>query len=405
MILESDIQGVIDQQRQRLNVLSSGLPREININSRSLSSHALIISGIRRCGKSTLMLQLMQQNPDKSTLYLNFESPLLYGFSLPDFARLDRIIGKTEAQTLLFDEIQMVEKWELYVRQKLDEGFKVIVTGSNASLLSRELGSKLTGRHISQELFPFSFNEFLKFKSLTPTYESICQYMVDGGFPEFLKSGDKLQLSTLFDDILIRDIVARYGIKDIKSLQRLASFLVSNIGNKVTASRLKRPLSIGATSTVLTWFSHLELSYLFSFLPVYSYSVKAQIINPRKVYSVDLGMVDSISLKSTDDHGRKLENLIFLHLRRLNRELYYFDNKSSECDFVVMKNGKPKQLIQVCYELSSDNLDREIKGLTESMRFFNLKKSMIVTLKNSDKIKKDGNTIDVLPAHELLTKS
>jgi uncharacterized protein len=300
----------------------------------------------------------------------------------------------------------MVDKWELYVRQKLDEGFKVIVTGSNASLLSRELGSKLTGRHISQELFPFSFSEFLRFKSLTPSFESVGQYMQSGGFPEFLKSGDKLQLSTLFDDILIRDIVARYGIKDITSLQRLASYLVSNIGNRVTATRLKQPLSIGATSTVLTWFSHLELSYLFSFLPVFSHSVKAQIINPRKVYSIDLGMVDSISLKSTDDNGRKLENLIFLHLRRSNRELFYFDNKNSaECDFVIMKNGKPKQLIQVCYELTPDNLEREIKGLTEAMRFFNLKKGMIVTLRESDKLRKDEYTIEVVPAHELITKT
>lgn len=403
MILESEISGVIDQQRQRLNGLTSGLPREIKINTRNLSSHALIITGIRRCGKSTLLLQFMQQNPEDRTLYLNFESPLLYGFSLPDFARLDRIISNTEVTTLLFDEIQLVDKWELYVRQKLDEGFKVVVTGSNASLLSRELGSKLTGRHISQELFPFSFKEFLKFKSLTSSSESILQYMQSGGFPEFLKSDDKLQLSTLFDDILIRDIVARYGIKDIKSLQKLASYLVSNIGNRVTATKLKQPLSIGATSTILTWFSHLELSYLFSFLPMYSHSVKAQLINPRKIYSIDLGMVDSISLKNTEDYGHRLENLVFLHLRREHKELYYFDNKSSsECDFVVMKNGKAKKLIQVSYLLTTDNIEREINGLKEAMLFFNLKRGYIITLAGKDKIKVDGLEIEVMPAHELL---
>lgn len=403
MILESEISGVIDQQRQRLNGLTSGLPREIKINTRNLSSHALIITGIRRCGKSTLLLQFMQQNPEGRTLYLNFESPLLYGFSLPDFARLDRIISNTKATTLLFDEIQLVDKWELYVRQKLDEGYKVIVTGSNASLLSRELGSKLTGRHISQELFPFSFKEFLKFKSFTSSSESIRQYMQSGGFPEFLKSDDKLQLSTLFDDILIRDIVARYGIKDIKSLQKLASYLVSNTGTRVTATKLKQPLSIGATSTILTWFSHLELSYLFSFLPMYSHSVKAQLINPRKIYSIDLGMVDSISLKSTEDHGHRLENLVFLHLRREHKELYYFDNKSSsECDFVVMENGKVKKLIQVSYLLTPDNIDREINGLKEAMLFFNLKRGYIITLTEKDKIKVDGLEIEVMPAHELL---
>ena len=171
----------------------------------------------------------------------------------------------------------------MYVRQKLDEGFKVIITGSNASLLSKELGTRLTGRQITQELFPFSYSEFLKFRVLAPSSESLKTYMQTGGCPEFVKNGDEEQLVALFDDILIRDIVARYGIKDIKSLHRLASFLLSNIGNRITATKLKQPLSLGATSTVLSWFSHLELSYLLCFLPMFSHSTKAQLINPRKV--------------------------------------------------------------------------------------------------------------------------
>src|SRR5664279_4690659 len=316
VILESTISYVIEQQKIRFSLRDTGLTRELIPAVKSLSSHALIISGVRRCGKSTLLMQMMKLMDSEAVLFLNFESPQLYEFALSDFTRLDHIIEQKGASILFFDELQLVEGWEMYVRQKLDEGFKVIITGSNASLLSKELGTKLTGRHISQELFPFSYSEFLAFRGLAPSEESLTTYMHTGGFPEFVKNGDEEQLATLFDDVLIRDIVTRYGIKDIKSLHRLATYLISNIGNRVTATKLKQPLSIGATSTILSWFSHLELSYLVSFLPMFSHSTKAQLINPRKVYAIDLGLVDVISNIMTEDMGRKLENLIYLHLRR-----------------------------------------------------------------------------------------
>jgi len=401
MILESIIEQVIEQQKERLRSRDTGLKRELIPATKSLSSHALIISGVRRCGKSTLLLQIMKNMDEGSVLYLNFESPQLYDFSLSDFKRLDNLIAQNRTKTLFFDEIQLVEGWEVYIRQKLDEGFHIIITGSNASLLSKELGTNLTGRHISQELFPFSYREFLSFKSLTPCIESLREYMIDGGFPEYLKTGDQEQLATLFDDILIRDIVTRYGIKDIKSLQRLASYLVSNIGNRITATKLKQPLSIGATSTILSWFSHLEFSYLFVFLPMYSHSVKAQLINPRKVYAVDLGMVDAVSKTLTEDVGRKLENLVFLHLRRKYSELYYYHEKG-ECDFVAMKRGTVAELVQVCYELTSDNLNRELNGLLQAMKFFNIQKAIIVTFANTDFIKETTYEIEVLPAYKYL---
>jgi predicted AAA+ superfamily ATPase len=403
MVLEGVIVRVVEQQKTRLTIRDSGLKRELNPATQSLSSHALIISGVRRCGKSTLLMQMMKGMNDERVLYLNFESPQLYEFSLSDFTRLDNVIAQKAANTLFFDELQLVEGWEMYVRQKLDEGFQVIITGSNASLLSKELGTKLTGRHITQELFPFSYSEFLAFKTLTPSAESLRTYMLTGGFPEFVKSGDEEQLATLFDDVLIRDIVTRYGIKDIKSLHRLASYLVSNIGNRITATKLKQPLSIGATSTILSWFSHLELSYLVFFLPIISHSTKAQLINPRKVYAIDLGLADVISDTLTEDVGRKLENLIFLHLRRKYTELYYFDEKG-ECDFVAMKNGAVSKLVQVCYELTTDNLKRELNGLLQAMQLFNKKKATIVTFANTDYIEKDGFEIEVIPAYNYLLK-
>jgi predicted AAA+ superfamily ATPase len=401
MILENTIAQVIEHQKQRFSSRDCGLKRELVPDMRSLSSHALIISGIRRCGKSTLLMQMMKAMDEKATLYLNFESPHLYGFGLSDFTRLDNIIAQKGVNILFFDELQLVEGFEMYVRQKLDEGFKVIITGSNAAMLSRELGTKLTGRHITQELFPFSYTEFLAFRGLKSSPESLREYMSAGGFPEFLKTGDEEQLASLFNDVLIRDIVARHGIKDIKSLQRLASYLVSNTGNRITATKLKQPLSIGATSTVLTWFSYLELSYLVTFLPMFSHSTKAQLINPRKVYSIDLGMANAVSNVMTEDSGRRLENLIYLHLRRKYNELYYF-HETGECDFVAVKNGKTEELVQVCYELTSDNVQREITGLLQAMHFFNKRKGTIVTFTDSDLIKKDGCEIKVIPAHKYL---
>lgn len=404
MILESVLAHVIDQQKNRFSLKDTGLTRELVPATKSLSSHALIISGVRRCGKSTLLMQMMKSMDPEMLLFLNFESPQLYEFSLTDFTRLDSLIAQKGASTLFFDELQLVEGWEMYVRQKLDEGFKVIITGSNASLLSKELGTRLTGRHITQELFPFSYSEFLTFRNLVPSSESLKNYMQTGGFPEFVKNGDEEQLAALFEDILMRDIVTRYGIKDIKSLHRLAIYLISNIGNRIAATRLKQPLSIGATSTILSWFSHLELSYLVSFLPMFSQSTKAQLINPRKVYAIDLGLVNIISNNMTLDLGRRLENLIFLHLRRKYTELYYFDSKG-ECDFVAMKNGQVVELVQVCYELTPDNLKRELNGLTMAMRYFHLNKATLVTFSDTDVIKQADDEIEVVPAYSYLMGS
>ncbi len=402
MILESEIRQIAAKQRSVFLNRETGLSRELEPATQNLSSHALIISGIRRCGKSTLLIQMMQSlNPD-DFFFLNFDTPQLYGFNARDFTRLDKVIEKSEAGLLFFDEMQLVTGWEMFVRQKLDEDFQIVVTGSNATMLGEELGTRLTGRHITQELFPFSYTEFLSFRLLEPNQESLAKYMKLGGFPEFLKSEAPEQLLMLYDDILMRDIVARYGIKDIVSLKRLANYLLANIGNRISATKLKQPLSIGATSTVLSWMSYLEQSYLFGFLPMFSYSTKAQLINPRKVYAIDTGLVHAMSVSKTEDNGRKLENLVYLHLRRKHREMYYFNNRG-ECDFVVFENGSPKELIQVCYELTPDNVDREVAGLLDAMKFFNFETAKIVTFDDSDEIEEDGYKINVVPGHEFLS--
>jgi uncharacterized protein len=353
---------------------------------KKIKTHAHILSGIRRCGKSTFFLQLLKLNYPEA-FFINFDDPRLAGFENNDWLRLDEIIKEYQSNVLFFDEIQIIGEWEKYVRQKLDESYQVYITGSNASLLSRELGTKLTGRHIGYELFPFSYTEFLKFKNLQTSEESLLKYMKIGGFPEYVKTKDNEILLQLFNDILIRDISVRYGIRDHKTLQRLALFLISNVGNRITGTALKKQFGFGSTVTALEYLSHLEMSYLFFFVPKFSYSLKVQSVNPRKVYAIDNGLIQVNSISFTENIGNKFENLIFLHLRRKSSEIYYFTEKG-ECDFVLFKHGKLVELVQVCAELNQDNLDRETNGLFEAMSFFNVKTGTIITLNQNDKISK-----------------
>jgi predicted AAA+ superfamily ATPase len=400
MIPESAINQIFTSQRENNLTRDIGLQREALQGFPDLSSYAMIVSGIRRCGKSTLLFQLLKKRYPEA-LYLNFEDPRLYEFEMKDFARLDKVIAATGSKVLLFDEIQIIPEWERYVRQKLDEGFKMVITGSNASLLSKELGTKLTGRHITKELFPFSYREFNLFRKLKPSVDSLLQYLHTGGFPEYVKQGANEILNHIFDDILIRDIAVRYGIRDVKTLQRLALYLVSNVGNLVTANRLKNLFEVGSSNTITEHLSHLEDCYLFHLIPKFSYSLRKQMVNPRKVYAVDTGMISVNSGSFTDDDGRKLENLVYLHLRQRYREIYYFSEKG-ECDFVVFANGHAVEAVQVCFDLNPDNLDREVNGLMEALTSLNLEKGKIITVRQQDRYEKEGHLIEVIPCHEFL---
>ena len=401
MILKSILVQIIKSQQSSYSVREAGMKREFWALIKPQLSHALIVSGIRRGGKSTFLLQYLKSKFPKA-FYLNFDDTRLVDFEKSEWMKLDEIIAESKSKVLFFDEIQIIEGWERYVRQKLDESFRVFITGSNASLLSRELGTRLTGRHISKELFPFSFTEFAKYKKLAVSYKSVAEYLKIGGFPEFVKTGNTDLLTQLFNDVLIRDIAVRYGIRDLKTLQRMALYLISNVGNRITGTKLKKQFDLGATATVMEYLSHLETSYLFFFVPRFSYSLKSQLINPRKVYSIDTGLINVNSASFSDNYGSLFENMIFLALRRKHSEIFYFSQKN-ECDFVVCVNGKVKELIQVCYELNQDNLEREANGLYEAMRFFNIKKGLIVTLNQTDNLFNNGMTIAVLPAHKFLT--
>jgi predicted AAA+ superfamily ATPase len=402
MLLKSDIKKIWELQRETVSKAETGVPREVLSDFVIPAKQTLILTGIRRCGKSTLLYQLIAKKYPEA-FYLNFDDNRLYGFDNSDLLRLDEVINETSSRVLFFDEIQEVDGWERYVRQKLDENYKVVITGSNASLLNHELGTKLTGRHLNIELFPFSYNEFLKATKMKGGEESVTSYMNNGGFPEYLSAGREEILSDLFEDILIRDIVVRYGIRDIKGLQRLALWLISNTGNRLTGSKLKQTVGISATSTIMEYFSHLESVYLFHFVPCFSYSVRSQMITPRKLYSADNGLITVNSASFTDDRGRKLENIIYTHLRLAHKSVFYFSGKS-ECDFIVIRKGKKPLVFQSCHTLDRDNLDREIGGLYEALTFFKQNEGIIVTLNQTDIFRSNGLTAHVIPVWEFLEK-
>lgn len=403
MIQQAVLQRIIEIQKKKMLRFGTGFSRAILPNMPSLQSHALIITGIRRCGKSTLLQQMIGTDNHKK-LFLSFEDPRLFNFELPDFEILDTIIENSGSEALFLDEIQNIDGWELYVRQKLDEGFTIAITGSNASMLSRELGTKLTGRHISKELFPFSYTEFLEFKGWQADEKSLQKYMNIGGFPEFIKSNNPDILTGLFQDILNRDIIVRHGIRDARSLKNLAVYLASNVGNLVTASKLQQPLNIKTAATILDYFSFLEDTYLVNFMPKFSYSLKVQMVNPRKIYVIDPGIINIASSSFTEDKGHLLENLIYWELRRQGKKLYYYNENRAECDFVVMENEKMECAIQVCYELLPENREREICGLTDAMDFFKLDNGLLITFNQRDAFLHNGKRIEVLPAWEFLTR-
>ena len=369
-----------------------------------LPSFARIITGVRRCGKSTVVQMHFLK---KSAFYLNFEDTSLYGFDTKDFEILNEAIEKFSKENsckyLCFDEIQSVNGWEIFVHRKLEENYLVIVTGSNASLLSWELGTRLTGRHLDYEMFPFSFQEFCVLKKLKVNTNSFSKYLTQGGFPEAIKNESDEILQRLFDDILTRDIAVRHSIRDVRTLKILSLYLASNCGNLISGSKLSAQLGIKTNVTILEYLSYLEQCYLFFFVPKFNYSAKAQSVNPKKVYCIDTGMIQSVTLSSNADMGRMLENAVFIELRRRTKNIWYYSESSFECDFLYGHDSVPENAVQVCYELTSENREREVRGLVETCRKFPGVKPLIVTFNQKDKISYDGMIIETIPAVEFFT--
>src|SRR3989338_2000930 len=316
MMLKENLKNIIKSQRENLALLEEGIEREALKQIDIKIPFALVLSGIRRCGKSTLLRQLMKKVG--GFYYFNFEDPRTANLEISDFQKMDEIFleeyGKQDYY--FFDEVQNLAKWELVVRSILEKKKHVAITGSNASLLSRELGTRLTGRHIRHELFPFSFREFLVLADKKPDINSFEEYFAKGGFPEYLKVKKAEILQELLNDIIIRDIAVRYKIRNLKTIKEMALYLLTNIGKEFSYNALKKIFNLGSTNSAISFVSYFQDSYLLFTVPKSDYSLKKQLVNPKKVYSIDNGLSGINSASFSEDKGKMLENMVLMHLRK-----------------------------------------------------------------------------------------
>ncbi|MFH1049251.1 MAG: ATP-binding protein, partial [Patescibacteria group bacterium] len=372
--------------------------------------HTVIIAGIRRVGKSTLLLQIMNEFYKKDCYYLNFEDERFIDFTSQDFNALYEIFAETmgEKKVFFLDEIQNIPSWENFVRRMQDQRFKFFITGSNATLLSKELGTKLTGRYVLIELLPFSFKECLSFQeiyfdknSLFQTSEraklknSFSLYLENGGMPEYLQYQKKELLVRLYEDILYRDIIARYEIKETKALREISLYLLSNLANLFTYNNLKKIAGLGSANTAKNYVEYLENSFVLFSVNLFSFSLKKQYYAPRKIYCIDNGLANSISFKFSENRGKFLENLVFLELLRRKNEVYYYKTKNNlEIDFLIKEKNAPSALIQVAQKLDDTKTKaREIKSLIVALGELNLSNGLILTEDEEGLVEQEGKTI------------
>lgn len=415
-----EIRTLLVEQREEILGKDLGIEREklAEISKYKDTPFPVVISGLRRAGKSTLLSQLAHKfYPENDYFYVNFEDERFLTFTVSDFTKLHELLIELfgNQKIFLLDEIQNVEGWERFVNRMINSNYKFYITGSNASLLSKELGSKLTGRYIPVELFPFSWEEYLTFNKISvpdlTRLTTIQRGRLKNAFSDYLKKGGIAQSlqypelpihKTLYDDIINRDIGARYKLPDTKPLRELTFYLLSNIASLVSYNKLKSLLQLGSVNTVSSYIGYLEASWLLFVVSRFAYSVKKQQIANKKVYCIDTGLVKSVAFSFSEDRGKFLENTVFLNLRRLYGEdiYYYKTRKDHEVDFYL---SKKKTFIQVSQSLVNPTThQREVQALLEAMEEVEESTGMIITEDEKETLELEGKTIIVLPVYEWL---
>ena len=420
----SDIEKVLLEQQDELEALEGEVlihrPEEdlINLNSKL----AQVVIGVRRSGKSTLCFNALRK-AGVHYAYANFDDERLEELETKDLDNvlqtLYKIYGKFDY--LFLDEIQNIDGWPLFVNRLLRQRLHIIITGSNAKLLSTELATHLTGRHHKIELFPFSFKDWCSIKDveytrlttknkglLSKAYE---EYFRQGGFPELISGEEnpKEYISTLIDNIISQDIKKRYKIRNIDALKRLAHHILNETPTLIVKDTLQNIIGINSERTLGNYLMYLNQTYLISTISKYSSRSRERARN-EKSYAIDVAFMDKReNAFSGENLGWRLETIVYLELLRrkagTENDIYYYQGRSAEADFVVCDGNKTLAVYQVSYDISNDKTrKREIKGCIAGAKATKCDNIFLITDHESEVIEKDGYSIQVVPIWEWLTR-
>jgi predicted AAA+ superfamily ATPase len=388
------------------------------------SKEIIDLVGPRRSGKSSVLKLIIKKLKLKDNfLYLNFEDPFFVENNNPqvieEAVEIYREYFNSDVKYLFLDKIQEIKNWEKAVRKLRDGGgFKIFITGSSSKLLSKELSSLITGRHLSYWVLPLSFVEFLDFEKVKIInkkdiilkekllQKKFSEYLEWGGFPEAVLQKNHELLKSYFFDILEKDIMARYEVRDRVMLEKMAVFLLTNSAKIVTMESLKNNFNL-SFDTVSNYVEYFKDAFLIFDLPQFSFSLKKQQKAFKKFYAVDVALAKNASFKFSDDRGRVLENAVFLELKSKGGNLYYYKTKDgSEVDFFLRKEDGGEELIQVSWSIAEESTqEREIKSLFSAMDEMKMEKGLMLTYGENDIIKKDGKEIRVVSAYRWMLEN
>ncbi len=412
---------IVDQQEEIIQQFKKNtfIERDFDINKikKYLSApNIVVISGVRRSGKSTLAILSLQK---QKYAHINFDDNRLSQFTTDDFEKLLQAFYELYGEDLeyfIFDEIQNIDGWELFIT-RLRRSKKIIITGSNANLLSGQLATHLTGRYINITLYPFSFQEFLRYQGVELSKKNIYsttriaeinkqfeKYIKLGGFPEVYKISADI-IEGIYQNILYKDILVRYNIRHRDVFGKMTAYLISNFSERFSYRKLTGIFKIKDEHTTKNYVSYLQESFLISTLEKFSFKLKVQELSSKKVYPVDTGLINEVAFQLVDNIGRLMEVMVYLELQRRKSydknkiEIFYWQNhQDQEVDFVIKKGAKIRQLIQVSHNLDNETTKkREIRSLLKGSKELRCDELVIITRNDEDEIVVDNKKIKVVP--------
>lgn len=399
------MRNIISNQKKERDMLLARpyITRQTKYDEQSLlsSKQIKLITGPRRSGKSTQALMLLK---NRNFAYLNFDDGKLLNAWDEDLVTETLLQVYPGFEFLMLDEIQNLEGWDLWVSKLYRQGINMVITGSNAKLLSSEMATLLTGRYLQIEMLPFSLKEFCEWKNSADT-AVINDYLHNGGYPETLQSRELTQgyLSTLFDSTIWKDITQRHKVRNVEDLNNLAMYLLSNFSNPLSVNELAEAIGMSSVTTTKKFMGYLHEPYLFYYLPRYNNKLKLMNKAPQKTYVIDNGFVTAKAFMVSENLGRLLENQVFIELLRRGYStettlFYYRSRNDKETDFVTRKGSLVDSLIQVCYDLSNERaMKREIDSIVECAGELNCQNLVIVTMNEERTIEYNGHQIKVVP--------